>query len=124
MRMTPRRGLRAAAGALALAAGMVGCEPDRWGGHTPPAGQGSLIVDNRTAGDLYLYVDGVYTGRVDAGDDEVRDLAPGLRRAVLDEARGERAWRGDVDVLAGKRTVLEVTAGFADAAYDVRVYFD
>jgi hypothetical protein len=57
-------------------------------------------------------------------DHEAFDLAPGIHRVVLDESHGSRNWRGDVDVLEGKLTVLEVNTGFDSSDYDVRIYFD
>ncbi len=117
-----RRARAAAAGAagFVLALGLAACDRD-WD-HTPPDGQGALIVDNRTADDLDVYLDGRATNRVDDFDHEVFDVAPGVARVVLDEAHGSRAWRGDVDVIEGKLTVLEVTE--VGRGYDVRLYFD
>ena len=117
-----RRGGRALAGALAALA-LVACESRDWD-HTPPPGMGSLVVDNRASDGLHLYVDGVHTQYVDRGDYEIVDLAPGVRRVVLDQAHGSRAWRGDVDVLDGKLTVLDVADGYGPSTYDVRVTFD
>lgn len=120
---TGRRALRPAAWAAgcALALGLAACERD-WD-HTPPDGQGSVIVDNRTADEVDVYLDGRATNRVDDFDHEVFDYAPGVVRVVLDEAHGRRAWGGDVDVIEGKLTVLEVTER-GGSGYDVRITFD
>ena len=117
------RPVRAAAWAAgcALALGLAACERE-WD-HTPPDGQGSVIVDNRTADELDVYLDGRATNRVDDFDYEVFDHAPGVVRVVLDEAHGRRAWGGDVDVIEGKRTVLEVSDR-GRSSYDVRVALD
>ena len=82
--------------------------------HVPPAGQGSLVIDNLTDTDADVFVDGTARGR--AGDDSVRtiDLAPGLYRVVLDEVDGHRAYRADIDVLDGKLSVLEVRTESGD----------
>lgn len=111
------------AGGMILALGLCACDGDDWN-HTPPAGMGSIIVDNRTADDVYVYLEGSYTNRVSDFDNEVFDLAPGIHRVVLDEAHGSRNWRSDVDVLQGKLTVLEVNTGYYSSDYDVRIYFD
>ena len=111
------------AGGLILALGLGACRSDDWN-HTPPAGMGSIIVDNRTTDGVNVYLDGYYTNRVSDFDNAAFDLAPGIHRVVLDESRGSRNWWGDVDVLEGKLTVLEVNTGFYNSDYDVRLYFD
>lgn len=108
---------------MILMLGLCACDGDDWK-HTPPAGMGSIIVDNRTADGANVYLDGYYTNRVSDFDHEVFDLAPAIHRVVLDEAHGSRAWWSDVDVLEGKLTVLEVNTGFYSSDYDVRIYFD
>lgn len=108
---------------MILMLGLCACDGGGWN-HTPPAGMGSIIVDNRTDDGVNVYLDGYYTNRVSDFDHEAFDLAPGIRRVVLDESRGSRNWRGDVDVLEGKLTVIEVNTGFYSSDYDVRIYFD
>lgn len=108
---------------MILMLGLCACDGDDWN-HTPPAGMGSIIVDNRTADGVNVYLDGYYTNRASDFDYEAYDLAPGIHRVVLDESHGDRNWWGDVDVLQGKLTVLEVNTGFYSSDYDVRVYFD
>ena len=108
---------------MILALGLCACDGDDWN-HTPPAGMGSIIVDNRTADGVNVYLDGYYTNRVSDFDNAAFDLAPAIHRVVLDESHGSRAWRGDVDVLEGKLTVIEVSTGFYSLDYDVRIYFD
>ena len=101
----------------------AGCERDRWD-HKPPSGQGSIIVDNRTSNGIYVYLDGYYTNRVSSFDHETYDLNPAVRRVVLDQTNGQRSWRGDVDVIEGKLTVVEVRSETGDSGYDVRIYLD
>lgn len=103
--------------------GLCACDGDDWS-HKPPAGMGSIIVDNRTTDGVNVYLDGYYTNRVSSFDNEAFDLAPTIHRVVLDESHGSRAWRGDVDVLDGKLTIIEVNTGFYSSDYDVRIYFD
>ena len=108
---------------MILMLGLCACDGDDWN-HTPPAGMGSIIVDNRTTDGVNVYLEGSYTNRVSDFDNEAFDMAPGIHRVVLDEAHGSRNWWGDVDVLEGKLTVLEVNTGFYSSDYDVRLYFD
>jgi len=120
-----RRAGRIGRWAALLAAGLAlcACEDDDWS-HKPPAGQGSIIVDNRTSDDLHVYLDGAYAQRVKDFDHEAFDVQPGLVRVALDQAHGSRAWRDDVDVLQGKLTVLEIRADWSGDDFSVRVYFD
>ena len=103
--------------------GLCACDGDDWN-HKPPAGMGSIIVDNRAPGGVNVYLDGYYTNKVSDFDHEAFDLVPGIHRVVLDESHGSRNWRGDVDVLKDKLTVLEVNKGYYGLDYSVRVYFD
>ena len=108
---------------MILMLGLCACDGDDWN-HKPPAGMGSIIVDNRTMDGVNVYLEGTYTNRVSDFDHEAYDLAPGIHRVVLDESHGSRNWRGDVDVLKDKLTVLEVNKGYYGLDYSVRVYFD
>ncbi|MDD5679266.1 MAG: hypothetical protein PHW60_14940 [Kiritimatiellae bacterium] len=108
---------------MILMLGLCACDDGDWS-HTPPSGMGSIIVDNRTADDMDVYLSGSFTKRVSDFDHEAFDLLPGTHRMVLDEAHGSRNWWGDVDVLEGKLTVLEVTTGTSSSSYDLRIYFD
>lgn len=111
------------AGGLILMLGLGACDGGGWD-HTPPAGKGSIIVDNRTADGVNVYLAGVFTNHVAAYDYEYYDLQPGIWRVILDQAHGDRNWRADVDVLQGKLTILEVHDGYYYNEYDVRNYFD
>jgi len=90
----------------------AGCEDnnDNDFNHDPPAGQGSLIVDNQTPDDFKLYVDGIREQDVRDGHWEAVDLTPGVRRAVLvDEDANDRSYANDVDILEGQQTIIRVT---------------
>lgn len=104
---------------------IAGCWGDNDFDHTPPAGQGSIVVDNRTGRDLDVFIAGEAVPRVRSRRWRAFDRAPGIYRVVLDERRGDRNFRDDVDVLSGRLTVLEVTT---DPGYRTRfsvfTYFD
>jgi len=102
---------------------LSGCDGDRFD-HTPPAGQGTMIVDNLTSDTLLVYVNGRSVFNVDNNDHELVDMAPGLYRVVIDEKHGFHSYYGDLDILEGQLTVLEVKGYDSDDDYDVRVYFD
>lgn len=112
----------AAAGASLL---LAGCEDDDDFDHDPPDGQGAIMIDNDGFRDLQVYIDGLYLGRVRDGHRAAFDRMPGVYRVVLDEAGSDRDYRADVDVLAGRLTVLEARGGelFGDDLY-VSLSFD
>jgi hypothetical protein len=106
-----------------LALCISGCDSDRFD-HTPPAGQGTMIVDNLIADDLLVYVNGRSVFTVNDYDHELVDLDPGLYRVVIDEKHGFHSYSGDLDILEGQLTVLEVKGCYSADDYDVRIYFD
>ena len=111
--------------ALAVAAGLLGgCDEDEYD-HEPPAGQGTLVVDNFTGDRLQVYLDGELVESVTAGKHRFYDLSPGLRRVVLDGDDVRRTWAGDVDILEGRLTVAEVkdNSNYYDD-FDVWVFLD
>lgn len=110
---------------ITLAAGMlVGCDDTEFD-REPPAGQGSLIVDNFTGDRLLVYLDGVEVESVSAGRHRYYDRAPGVYRVALDGDDIRRFWADDVDVLQDRRTVVEVRGAAYDYySLDVQVYFD
>lgn len=123
--LAPLRMLTALCGSLTLAGTvfLAGCDDDF--NHHPPAGMGSLIVDNATDNKIYVYLNGYETNSVQYYDYEYYDLNPGVYRVVLEEKNGPRSYRDDVDLLKDQRTVLEVKTDAASSSYyDVRVYFD
>lgn len=101
-----------------LIAPIAGCEwsRDRDSAHVPPEGKGSIVVDNLTWSDIQVYVDGEYLDLVPEDRNRAIDLDPGLYRIVLREDGGTRLFRSDVDVLAGRLTVLRVMISPDDSA--------
>lgn len=110
---------------IAVVAGMAaGCDDSEYD-RDPPKGQGSLIVDNFTGDRVLVYVDGVEVDGVSSGRHRFYDLDPGLYRIALDGDDVRRSWADDVDVLEGRRTVLEVRGtSIQYNVFDVRIYFD
>ena len=93
--------------------------------HTPPVGQGSLVVNNNTATRVDLFVDAVFVIQVHETTFEVQDLTPGVHRVVLTEHKGSRSFSSDVDVLQGRLTVLDVTiSGGGLNAYQVLLRYE
>ncbi len=103
--------------ALAVLLLAPGCESDNEFSHTPPAGQGSLIVDNYTYTDIEFFLNGILQETVNSDHDKTFDLAPGVYRVVLNDDNGDRNWADDVDVLEGRLTVLtvKIDSGFFDS---------
>ncbi len=127
-RMKKRAGWMKGLGVLALAAvittGTAGCEDDDYD-HDVPAGQGSIVVDNRTGDRIRVYLDGLQVASVGIGDERYYDLDPGQHRVVLDGDDVDRNWADDVDVLQGRLAILKVTADFGDFDdYDVDLDYD
>ena len=101
---------------------MAGCESDSFS-HKPPAGMGSLIVDNHSGDRLDVFINGIESNRVDTYDYEPYDLNPGMYRVVIQEHNGSRSYRDDVDILEGKLTVMRVR--WHDSyGYSVDIYLD
>lgn len=111
---------------LLLAFALTGCDWDKDNDshHKVPDGKGSLIVDNNTADDIAIYIDGSRVKNMGDYRDEAFDLEPGTHRVVLDQRGGDRSFRDDIDILEGKRTTLDVSAKVFDNDYDVVVFFD
>ncbi len=111
---------------ISLAASLLllaGCDDDDYD-HSPPAGQGSIVIDNNGHEDIHVYIDGVYLDKVRDGHWRAFDRAPGVYRVVLDESGSDRLYRDDVDVLAGQLTVLYVTPSVFDNDLDVTISFE
>lgn len=110
---------------VAVVVGLAaGCDDSDFD-HDPPAGQGSLIVDNLTGYRMHVYINGQSVGDVSAGDDEYFDRWPGLCRVVIDGEDADQSWGDEVDILEGRLTVLEVRPEYGSYnAFDVNVYFD
>lgn len=94
--------------------------------YVPPEGSGALRVDNNTADDIRVYVNGEQKGTAGDYSDRVFDLEPGVYRIVLDQKNGDRSYRDDIDIIENRLTVLDVTYDNDpfDDDYDVEVFFD
>ncbi len=102
-----------------------GCLSDDRFDHKTPSGQGSILVDNRSSRELDVFINGVQMDRVRARRWRAYDVDPGVHRVVLDERRGDRNFRGDVDVLARRLTVMDVTTDpNRFDRFSVLIYFD
>ena len=118
----PRRALQGML-LLVVALGLAGCDEDDYD-HSPPAGQGSLIVDNRTSSDVRVYVDSQYLGTTGDWNDSAFDLAPGYHRLVLDEKDGYGYYAADIDILEGHLLVAEIRPGNSPYFFDVFLWLD
>lgn len=120
-------GLFVMGGALFLTlacSALTGCEDDSYD-HDPPEGQGTLYIDNRSANDLDVYIDGTKMKDVDSSDTEHYDMDPGTYRVSLSGDDTPRSFSDFVDVLEGRRTIMEVWTDNANyRRFDVRIYFD
>jgi hypothetical protein len=115
--------LTAVAASLSLI--LLGCDNEGDFDHDPPAGKGTLYVVNYTPNDCNVFIDGVERGGVDGDDNEWYDLDPDVRRVVVDQDDSYRVFRGDVDILLGERTILELSSDPVDInRFDVFIYFD
>lgn len=108
------------AGAVAL--GLTGCEDEEYD-HTPPAGQGSLILDNRSPDDIRVFINGQATNRLKDYETEAYDMTSGVYRLVLDGEDNDRYGAWDVDVVVGQLTVVEVmTSDWEWDDYEVSIH--
>jgi len=114
------------AAAAILAADMTGCDyDDNDNDHEPPAGQGSLIIYNNTSDDIAVYVDGNRLDDVGDYNDRAYDLEPGVHRVILDQRGGDRTFADDVDILADRRTIMDVDSDNVNTLeYDVVIFLD
>ena len=116
-----RLGVLAVASLVSL---LAGCDDTRFD-REPPEGMGTLVMDNYTGDRLLVYIDGQQRDNTSAGDYRYYDLLPGVHRVVLDGDDTDRTWAGDVDILEGRRTVLEVRSETFDYDdYDIQIYLD
>ena len=111
---------------LAATAGLVGCElDDEDYDHNPPAGLGTMYIDNNTYDSLEIYVDAVKVGEVDDYDTRYFDLEPGTHRIIVQEEGGTTSFRDDIDIVERERTIVDVSYDSNDSSeYDVLVYID
>ena len=93
--------------------------------HDPPAGMGTLYVVNRTPDDSRVFIDGERVSDVDSDDYDWFDLTPGAHRVVVTQGNTDRKFRDDVDVLDGRRTILELSVDPTDPHdFDTFIDFD
>lgn len=111
--------------AVLSVSGLAGCESkDDYLDHVPPAGKGSLIIDNWTAGEVAVYVDGTNAMNVDATSSGISDMTPGTYRIVISEDGGNHSFRDYVDILEGNLTVMKIrTAAGSMTDYSVTTEF-
>ena len=108
--------------AAVLALGLTGCEDEEYN-HVPPEGQGSIILDNFTADDINVFMDGVASNRLRDYEVEAYDMTAGVHRLVLDQDGGDRYGAWDVDVVVGRLTVVEIrTSGWDWEDYEVDIH--
>jgi len=125
----PERKLRAlilcvliAAAALAT---LTGCEDDDDDyDHNPPAGMGTLILENDTYDDVTVALDGRIQPEVREDSNRKYDLEPGIWRLVLDQQGGDQNWRGDVDIIEGHLTIVNIGASSDPDDFFISVRFD
>lgn len=111
--------------AASFSLGLLGCDYEDDFDHDPPAGKGTLYVVNRTPNDCNVFIDGTRRNGVDNDDKEWYDLDPGVRRVVVDQDHTYRVFRGDVDILEGERTILELSVDATNLnRFDAFIYFD
>jgi hypothetical protein len=103
---------------------VTGCDDDEFD-RNPPAGQGSLVVDNRTSDRIDVYIDGARMANVRSGKHRYYDLDPGTYRVVLNDDDARRSYADDVDILIDRLTVMDVTLSVTDfRRFDVFIYFE
>jgi len=113
------------AAVAALSLSLLGCDDSHNDfDHDIPPGKGTIFVDNNSPNGVEVFIDGVDQGKVGNGNADPFDLDPGTHRVVLNQHSSDRAWNDFVDVLVGKKTILDVTNDPNDYnALDVYVYF-
>ena len=113
----------ALAGALAILALVAGCDDDY--DHKPPAGMGSILLDNRTHRDIRVFINSVQQEKARDYEVTAYDLQPATYRLVLQEDDGYRSHSRDIDILPDKRTIVEVrTEPSSSYRYQVNVWYD
>jgi len=114
------------AGLFGLALALSACEGDKDYDRPVPPGLGTLMIDNETYDDISVFVDSEFQERI-AREDHVTsyDFPPGVYRVVLEQRGGRDSYRGDIDLLPDRRTVIEVFPGDFDSdRFAVRIFFD
>ena len=114
---------------LGLAA-LAGCESGSSTAtydHVPPAGQGSILVNNLTWSAMSVYVGGELVVQINTDAIGTVDLAPGTYSVVLneDQSQGNHSYSADVAVLDANLTVLRVTMNTSDVySYNVTTTYE
>ncbi len=118
-------GLLAAALLLGAAGLLSGCEDHEFT-HSPPARQGSIIVDNHSRDVLHVYLGGYYTNDVGDHEYEAYDCNPGLYRVALYQKCSSncRFANNEVDVLEGQLAILKVRIDEASREYNISLYYE
>ena len=110
--------------ALLLAGFCVSCErSDDDFDHDIPEGMGTLVINNTTYSDIYVYISGREQEKTRSDDYEFYDRLPGNYRVALEEKNGDRTWFGDADILEGHLTIMDVYTDVGDD-YDVEWRID
>ncbi len=100
-----------------------GCEDDDFD-HDPPAGKGTLYIVNNTGDGMDVFMNGARVEGVGGGRKRYYDLDPGVYRIVLDADDSPRSWAGDVDVLADRKTIMDVGLDSGNyRRFDVFIYY-
>jgi hypothetical protein len=102
-----RGGLLCALAIFVAAGFLTGCEDDDFD-HDPPAGKGTLYIVNNTGDGMDVFFNGKRVEGVGSGRKRYYDLDPGVYRVVLDGDDSPRSWGGDVDLLADRKTIMDV----------------
>lgn len=111
--------------ALCAALMLSACENDNDDfDHDIPEGKGTIVVNNNTENDIEVYIAGIRYQDTHNDDYEFYDRDPGVYRMVLDEDNGDRNWFGEVDVLEGKKVILDVFKSSYEYNYDVYLRID
>jgi hypothetical protein len=104
---------------------LTGCEYEEdYLDHVPPAGKGSLVVENNTAHDIDLFLNGEFATTVGDYRDRIIDFQPGVHRLVMDEDGGDTTFRSDIDILEGRLTILRVRVEAFNPEYIVSIDFE
>lgn len=111
--------------AILAIAGLCGCEDNTDDyDHTPPAGMGTLILENDTYDDITVALDGRIQPEVKEDSTRKYDLEPGVWRLVLDQQGGDQNWRGDVDIIEDRLTIVNIGNSSDPDDFSISIRFD
>jgi hypothetical protein len=92
----------------ALAVALAACQEEEYMDHTPPEGQGSLVVDNNSTDTLRVLVNAT-TNLIESGAYAVADLAPGdYDVRVEEQGNAYRTFEDLVTVHGSELLILHV----------------